>query len=598
MSDQIRVLGIAPYENMKELMTAVAVEYPQIDLTMFVGDREQGLEIARQNFHGDYDVIISRGGTADMLRKNQPLPVVEIEISTYDLLYSLRLAGGLDRRAAVICADNIASSARKILELMDLNMEIHIYDSKATVIDIIQSLDQGQYDVLMCDMVAYTMAKTRGLNAFLITSRVENVRHAFDQAVLLCRSQVRLREENLFLRELLQSQIGYTTILDDSGNLYLSTMDNMSPELLEMLRRELPESILTPERRITRTLSGTLYVIRSRRISIGSVAYTAFFYDIRRSPLGSAHPGIRSYNRPEVEERYCRSVFSTSGFAADAQRTIEQISQSSAPVMIAGEDGTGKESAVDILYLNSPLRINPQIHIDCAVLGEKEWGFLLEHHNSPLADEGSTLYFLNADIISPEQCRRLISVLTEMRVCSRNRVFFSCVCPKGESMSRLANEIVNNLCCLTMELPTLRELSARIPVMINMYLNRINVEIAHQLLGAEPQAVELLQQFHWPHNYVQFRRVLNELAVTSSGSYITADAVRNLLRKERHVGSFTPRAENADIPLDLTRPLADINRDIVRRVIEEAGGNQTVAAKRLGISRTTLWRMVQTEGMH
>lgn len=165
-------------------------------------------------------------------------------------------------------------------------------------------------------------------------------------------------------------------------------------------------------------------------------------------------------------------------------------------------------------------------------------------------------------------------------------------------MSRLANEIVNNLCCLTMELPTLRELSARIPVMINMYLNRINVEIAHQLLGAEPQAVELLQQFHWPHNYVQFRRVLNELAVTSSGSYITADAVRNLLRKERHVGSFTPRAENADIPLDLTRPLADINRDIVRRVIEEAGGNQTVAAKRLGISRTTLWRMVQTEGMH
>lgn len=594
MSDRIRVLGIAPYENMKELMISLAQEYPQIDLTMFVGDRERGLEIARENFHGNYDVIISRGGTAEMLKRSQALPVIEIEISTYDLLYSLRLAGGLDRRAAVICADNIADSARKILELMDLNIEIHIYDTKTTAEDIIGNLDKGQYDVLLCDMVAYTMAKTRGLNAFLVMSRAENVRRAFEQAVQLCHGQSRLRDENLFLRELLHWQIGYTTILDENGSLYLSTMKELTPELLELLRRELPESRLAPERRIIRSLNGVLHIIRSRRIYIGQVAYTAFFYDIRRTPMGSNHIGMRSFSRPEVEDRYCRGVFSTSGFAADAQAKLDIVSQSAAPVMIVGEDGAGKESAVDILYLRSPLRNNPQIHVNCAVLGEKEWDFLYEHHNSPLADEGSTLYFLNADTISPEKCRRLISVLTEMRVCSRNRVFFSCVCRKGEAMPALANEIVNDLCCLTVELPSLRELSARIPVMINMYLNRIHEEVPHQLLGAEPQAVELLQQFHWPHNFVQFRRVLNELTVSAQGQYITAEAVRNLLRRERHVGSFIPGAENADIPLDLTRPLEEINRDIVRRVVEDTGGNHTAAAKRLGISRTTLWRMVQT----
>ena len=82
----------------------------------------------------------------------------------------------------------------------------------------------------------------------------------------------------------------------------------------------------------------------------------------------------------------------------------------------------------------------------------------------------------------------------------------------------------------------------------------------------------------------------------SSGSIITAESVREQLRKERHIGSFTPRAENAAIPLDLSRPLVEIDRDIIRRVVEESGGNQSAAAKRLGISRTTLWRMMQTEG--
>ena len=86
MENRYRVLGIAPYEGMKPLMSGLAEEYPEIDLTLFVGDLEEGLEIAHSNFHGNYDAVISRGGTAKMLRKNLPLPVVEIPVSMYDLL--------------------------------------------------------------------------------------------------------------------------------------------------------------------------------------------------------------------------------------------------------------------------------------------------------------------------------------------------------------------------------------------------------------------------------------------------------------------------------------------------------------------------------
>ena len=59
------------------------------------------------------------------------------------------------------------------------------------------------------------------------------------------------------------------------------------------------------------------------------------------------------------------------------------------------------------------------------------------------------------------------------------------------------------------------------------------------------------------------------------------------------MGAFVPHAENASVPLDLNRTLDEINQDVALRVVEETGGNQTAAAKRLGISRTTLWRLLR-----
>lgn len=138
-------------------------------------------------------------------------------------------------------------------------------------------------------MVSNTIAKRLGLNSFLITSSVESIRKAFDQVLLLCRSQQHLRDENLFFRDLMKGQIGNTMVFDQDGSLFLSTLENPKPELLELLRRELPESQSETERRIIRNLNGMLYAIRAKRISTGSLNYTAFFFDARRTPL--SQPG-------------------------------------------------------------------------------------------------------------------------------------------------------------------------------------------------------------------------------------------------------------------------------------------------------------------
>ena len=593
MSSRIRVLGIAPYEGMKTLMSRVVSDYPQIDLTLFVGDREQGLEIAKSNFHGNYDAVISRGSTATMLRQDLSIPVIEIELSMYDILCAIRLTDGMDGKIAVVSAANIAESAQQLCTLMNYDIDVYTYASQDTPEPTLRRLQAKHYQAILGDMVSNTIAKRLGLNSFLITSSVESIRKAFDQVLLLCRSQQHLRDENLFFRDLMKGQIGNTMVFDQDGSLFLSTLENPKPELLELLRRELPESQSETERRIIRNLNGMLYAIRAKRISTGSLNYTAFFFDARRTPLSPNQVGIRFSTRPEAESAFYSSIFSFAGSISDYQQDINHISQSSAPVMVTGEDGTGKESIVSVLYMRGPLRNGPLVSISCSLLNEKSWSFLLEHHNSPLADQDNTLYFASIDALSHERQQQLRAALSEMDVCRRNRVIFSCVCQAGEYISAVGSLFMDKLQCLSLYLPPLRQMAERIPALVNLSLSHLNADLPQRMVGAEPEAISLLQNFQWPHNYTQFRRVIRELAITSTGQFITAENVRQALRKERHVGTFALHAENTAEPLNLNQTMNEINQDVALRVVAEMGGNQTAAAKRLGISRTTLWRLLQ-----
>ena len=585
----VRVLGIAPYEGIKIQMQNLVDQYPQIKLTAYVGDLEQGLIIAQNNFHGDYDAVISRGATAEMLRRHLTIPVIEIDISVYDILCAVKLANGLNEKTAMISFADIRSRAQSLCRLLECDMDIYTVDTADALESTLMTIRDKQYKAILCDVIANTTAQHLGINSFLITSGTDSIRSAFDNTLLLCKSQQYLQNENLFFRELIRGQIGETVVFDSEGSLFLSTLDDPKPEVLELLRLEL--SSQGQERRISRTLGGMLYSIRTRRIANGSQQYTAFFFDARKLPLSPNQVGIRFSSQAEAEAAYYSSIFSFAGNIEDSQ--IEQISQSKAPVLFTGEDGTGKEAIVSMFYIKGPLKNNPLVSINCSLLSDKSWAFLMEHHSSPLSDEGSTLHFSNVDVLTPERQYQLIAVLTEMDVCRRNRVMFSSVCQSGEYISKAGALFQDKLSCLSLYLQPLRQMSQQIPTLVNLCLSHMNVNMPRQTLGADADALSLLQSYHWPHNLTQFRRVINELAVTEAGEIITAESVRRVLRKERHVGVFSSKKEDDALPLDLSRTLTEINHDIAVIAISEAGGNHTAAAKRLGISRTTLWRLLQ-----
>nr|WP_300858506.1 helix-turn-helix domain-containing protein [uncultured Acetatifactor sp.] len=131
-----------------------------------------------------------------------------------------------------------------------------------------------------------------------------------------------------------------------------------------------------------------------------------------------------------------------------------------------------------------------------------------------------------------------------------------------------------------------------IPSFSSLYLNSLNIELSKQIAGFRPDAMELLQQYPWPHNYTQFKRVLKELAVLATTPYIQAHEVKRLLKAERcfHIPEQAAASGNENLS---EGSLEDIIRGAIRRTVRETGGNQSAAAKKLQISRTTLWKYLK-----
>ena len=116
-SPKIKVLGIAPYEAMKTIMEKLARKRPQMDLDVYVGDLKKGVDIAQKYTQANYDVIISRGGTAEMIGKVTHIPVIEISLSVYDILRAMKLAENYSDKYAVVGFPGITGSAHLLCDL-------------------------------------------------------------------------------------------------------------------------------------------------------------------------------------------------------------------------------------------------------------------------------------------------------------------------------------------------------------------------------------------------------------------------------------------------------------------------------------------------
>ena len=587
-----RILGIAPYDGMRASLEKVAMNYPNVQFDAFTGDMEDGAEIVKRYGTEDYDAIISRGGTAQLIQTLTEIPVISIRLSVYDVLRVIKMVENYSSLYAVVGFPSITEPAHILCDLLGYELDIITVHSAGEAETALGRLRQGGYKMVVSDVVTHTLALQNGMTAFLITSGMESLHTAFDEAIRISGYLQELRREVHFLRRIARERESNTVIMDAKGELCYSVKERPEERQLELLRKRIPEIPPGSQIKFYQNERGSLYQISARAPRIAQERYYLFRYAVTRIPLRSDRPGIRALSSMEVTHLSAGSFYSISGAMGALEDQLNAVAGSYQPLMLLGEAGTAKEQIARAVYLRSPRTRSPFVTVDCTVAGDREWDFLFDHYASPLNEREGTVFFRHAEEMPDHSCSRLLAITMETNLVKRIRLIFSYDWTEEEAMPDKARRIISRLGCVCLQLPALRSRSDEISSLAGLCLNVINQELGKQLVGFEPRAMEQLRSYHWPNNFTQFKKVLLALATITDTSYIRSGDVAEVLARERAL--HHPKA--ARQPAGTGQPgrtLEQITLEAVRQAVDACGGNQTMAAKRLGISRSTLWRYLK-----
>lgn len=594
----IRILVIAPYEGMAETFSQLAPRFPEVSLTIRTGNLEAGLKTARSLVHNNYDAIISRGGTAKLIRSELDIPVVEAPISVYDVLRSIKMAENYSGKFAIAGFSSLTDCAHILCDLLQYHVDIFTFEQRSDVMPALKSLRMRGYNLVICDMIGTIISSQLGISSILVSSGTESCENAINEVVqLISVSRHVHRQKNLLQAILTESDDDYL-IYDPQGCIWFSTLSQSPGDqtILNMAQTYCSAFQKVPDQTIARHLEDQEVSIHNRHVYYEGQKYTILKIVRRSALVRDDDNSISIYNQPDNSSVY-NPTYNTANYVGDTRALIDSFSSTLFPVLIIGEVGTGKDKTAELIYEGSPYKTHPLYTINCGRMNERRWSSLLTSENSPLNNLKTTIYFKDIGALSANQLEKLFTYFDHADLSKRNRLIFSYIDTEEKSPNKdvIYTYLTNRLLCMVLKIPPLRERIEDLPSITTLYINQTNSILGKQIIGFTPKAMARIQQFSWPNNLDQLHRVIHELASATKGPYIQEDTVSLILQKEEPAKAILSPAA-AESGLDLHRPLEEINYDIIRLILQEENMNREKAASRLGISRSTLWRILKAHG--
>lgn len=294
-------------------------------------------------------------------------------------------------------------------------------------------------------------------------------------------------------------------------------------------------------------------------------------------------------------------------------RLIEQVADSSVSVLIQGESGTGKELVARAIHYQSPRANGPFVTVNCSALVESLLESELFGHvrgaftgaaytkvgRFETAD-GGTIFLDEIGDITPMIQLKLLRFLQEKQFepvgeTKPRKVDVRIVAASNKDLSELVKEsrfredLYYRLKVVTIDLPPLRERRDDILLLVEHFVERFNREMEKKILGGTREALAALMVHPWPGNVRELENAIEHGFALSKGRWFTLDDLPVEVQKSAVLGqtgiqTAAPSAEEAE-------------RLRILESLRTAAGRPSEAARRLGISRTTLWRKLKKYGI-
>ena len=305
----------------------------------------------------------------------------------------------------------------------------------------------------------------------------------------------------------------------------------------------------------------------------------------------------------------------------EALALLARAANSTATVLIRGESGTGKELAARAIHDQSPRRGGPFVVVHCAALpdslleselfGHEKGAFTGAVCRRPgrieLADRGTLFLDEIGDVPLATQVK-LLRVLQERtfdRVGGTQSVkvdvrFVAATHQDLDAMVRaktFREDLYYRLNVIPVVMPPLRERPEDIPPLVARFVTTFAEANGKSSMRFEVAAVERLGRESWPGNVRQLQNFIERLVVLTDGPAITAADVDRELARSAAISPIEAAGAPHAPPSTLVDRRRTAEREALREALERSGGNRTLAARVLGVSRRTLYNMIAQHGL-
>jgi len=282
-----------------------------------------------------------------------------------------------------------------------------------------------------------------------------------------------------------------------------------------------------------------------------------------------------------------------------------KVARHPSTVLITGESGTGKELVARLIHRASPRAAEPFVAVNCgaipeALLESELFGHARGSFTGATSDkpglfeeaDGGTLFLDEIGELPAALQVKLLRALQEgevRRVGANNstKVDVRVVAATNRDLAadvaagRFRGDLYYRVNVVTIKLPSLRERSQDIPELALHFLQLYNARLRLKVKGIAPAAMRRLMDHDWPGNVRELENVIERALVLTTGSMIEAEHLADLVRSQT-------TAPAADGDLSIKRQTEALERNLIRRALEQTRGNRTRAAQLLELSHRAL----------
>ena len=295
-------------------------------------------------------------------------------------------------------------------------------------------------------------------------------------------------------------------------------------------------------------------------------------------------------------------------------QTVDKVALSSASVLIEGESGTGKELIAHRIHDLSPRRHKPFIPVHCAALTETLLTSELFGHERGAftgaaerkigrferAHQG-TLFLDEIGEISKETQIKLLRVLQDgafervggtKTIHTDVRLIFATNKNLLEEVKagRFREDLYYRINVIYLKMPPVRERQEDISTLIETFVRQYAAANGKKIMAIDPPVLKALSQYSWPGNVREVKNIIERMVVLSSGPKLE---MSNIPEDIRHRLGGSVGSSSSPETIGEPRKIREMELEMIVQTLQDVHGNKSLAAKKLGISRRTLYRKLE-----